>query len=371
MIYLDYNARAPLLVAAQQAMIEALQLEGNPSAVHGFGRAIRKKLEEARAQIAQFIGAKEREVVFTSGASESNTQILKSFKQRGAQIFVSAIEHASVWMDAADATIIPVTMDGIVDIAALEVLLQKAPKGLKAVSVMVANNETGVIQPIADVRVIAKNYDCWVHVDATQAVGRIPISFKEWEVDYLTFSSHKLGGPVGVGVTVVREGWPLEALIVGGGQEQNRRAGTQNVAAIRGFAAAVQEMQKFDWQPVAALRDYLEHHLKVSVPSMQVVGEKVARLPNTSCLHMPGVDSSTQVMAFDLAGIAISAGSACSSGKVKPSRVLQAMGLGEEVSRQTIRVSLCPHNTSQEIEQFIATWIKVYSSAENKLKVNK
>jgi cysteine desulfurase len=363
MIYLDYNARAPLLPTARQAMIEALDLVGNPSSVHTAGRFIRKALESARNQIAEYIGASPAEVVFTSGASEANTQVVQTFRVLGADIFISAIEHDSVRQAAPEAIQIPVKSTGVLDILALESLLQRSSSPLLAVSVMAANNETGVLQPLREVVEIVKKYGGVIHVDASQAVGRIPVHFKEWGIDYLTFSSHKLGGPMGAGAVIVREGCPLEPLVWGGGQEKNRRAGTQNVPAIIGFAAAVQEMKPVNWQPIEILRDDMEKEIQLIAKEVHIFGKGSPRLPNTSCLSMPGVENETQVIAFDLAGIAVSAGAACSSGKVTPSTVLKAMGFSTQTVREAIRVSLSPQTCRQEIKAFVTTWGRIYHQA--------
>jgi cysteine desulfurase len=317
--------------------------------VHGEGRAARKLLDDAREQVARAVGVIAPMVVFTSGGSEANNMALK-----GAQVerlIVSAIEHPSV-LEAAKASgrpveIVPVDGDGVVDLAALETVL-KGPRAL--VSVMLANNETGVIQPVADIVRLAEGH--LVHTDAVQALGKIPVNFGLLGVDMMTLSAHKLGGPVGAGALVIRDALAVEALIHGGGQELRRRAGTENLVAIAGFGAVAQAAMD-----VKSLRDRLETALEGAV----IFGKGMARLPNTTCFAMPGMNAETLLMAFDLEGVAVSSGSACSSGKVAKSHVLAAMGVAPEISRAAIRVSLGWDTTEDHIDQFIAAWRRIAS----------
>ena len=348
--YLDHNATSPLRPAAKSAMLRAMDVTGNASSVHAEGRAARQALEDARDQVAQAVGAIAPMVVFTSGGSEANNLALKGAPVE--RLIVSAIEHPSV-LEAAKASgmpvsLIPVDGNGIVNLAALAKLLE-GPKAL--VSVMLANNETGVIQPVRDVVALAQSHGALVHTDAVQALGKMPVNFGLLGVDLMTLSAHKLGGPVGAGALIVRDGLALEPLVHGGGQELRRRAGTENLVSIAGFGAAASETLN----SIKMLRDELELSLEAAV----IFGAGVERLPNTSCFARPGLNAETLLMAFDLEGIAVSSGSACSSGKVAKSHVLAAMGIAPEISGAAIRVSLGWNTTIEHIHHFTATWRKI------------
>jgi cysteine desulfurase len=351
--YLDWNASAPLRPEARAALLDALALTGNPSSVHAAGRAVRRLVEEARADIAALAGAPAEAVVFTSGGTESNALAL-----RGSVLPVAttAVEHASVLAARDDALRIPVDGDGVVRLDALAAML--AARGPMLVSVMMANNETGVIQPVAEIAALLHRHGGYLHCDAVQAVGRIPVDMAAQGIDMLTLSAHKLGGSQGVGALVVRSGPRPAALLRGGGQEQGSRAGTENVAGIAAFGAAarIARMRLAEMQSVARLRDTLETAACRAAPATRVLGAGAPRLCNTSCLALPGAESATLVMAMDLAGIAISAGSACSSGKVRASHVLAAMGLPAEIVAGAVRVSLGPATTPAEIDAFVRLW---------------
>ena len=347
--YLDHNATSTLRPEAKAAMLRAMDCPGNASSVHGEGRAARKVLDDAREQVARAVGVIAPMVVFTSGGSEANNMALKGANVE--MIIVSAVEHPSV-LQAATASgkpvgVIPVDANGVVDLGALEELLH-GPKAL--VSVMAANNETGVVQPLADVVRLAQHHGALVHSDAVQVLGKLPLNFGLPPLDFLTLSAHKNGGPVGVGALVVRDGVPVEPLIHGGGQELRRRAGTENLVMIAGFGAAAQSRMD-----VKALRDRLEAELDGAV----IFGRNVERLPNTTCFALPGMNAETVLMAFDLEGVAVSSGSACSSGKVAKSHVLAAMGVAPEISGAAIRVSLGWDTTENDVEHFIAAWRKI------------
>lgn len=347
--YLDHNATSPLRPEAKAAMLGAMDLAGNASSVHGEGRSARKLLDDAREHVARAVGAIAPMVVFTSGGSEANNMALKGAPVE--RLIVSAIEHPSV-LETAKASgklvaVIPVTGDGVIDLAALEALL-KGPKAL--VSVMLANNETGVIQPVAEAVRLAQAHGHLVHTDAVQGLGKIPVNVGLLGVDLMTLSAHKLGGPAGAGALIVRDGLALEPLIHGGGQELRRRAGTENLAALAGFGAVAQARMT-----VKALRDRLEAALDGAV----VFGQAANRLPNTTCFAMPGMNAETLLMAFDLEGIAVSSGSACSSGKVAKSHVLAAMGVAPEISQAAIRVSLGWDTQDHHIDHFTAAWRKI------------
>jgi cysteine desulfurase len=329
-VYLDYNATAPLKPAAQAAMVEAMALTGNPSSVHRFGRAARRLLEDSRAKVAALAGVSPSQVVFTSGGTEANALALLGSGRRRA--LISTIEHDSVRAAAQrlpQVLDVPVDGNGTVDLAALDRLLGDG--GDAVVSVMLANNETGVVQPIADGVALAHERGALVHGDAVQAAGKMPLDAAAREVDLLTISAHKIGGPAGFGALLLRDGLDMTALLVGGGQERRRRGGTENLIGIAGFGAvAVEALNDIADQPrLAGLRDRIESGVRALAPSAQVFGAQAPRLANTACLTMPGVASEIQVMALDLAGVAVSAGAACSSGKVAASHVLQAMGVAE------------------------------------------
>jgi cysteine desulfurase len=358
-VYMDHNATAPLRPAAFEAMREALARCGNPSSVHRFGRLARRTVEDAREQVALLIGVRPAEIVFTSGGTEANALALAGAGR--ARVIVSAIEHDSVLRNAPGAERIPVDASGLVDLGALEDMLAGDARPA-LVSVMLANNETGVIEPVAEVARIAHEAGALLHCDAVQAAGKIAVDVDALGVDLLSLSAHKLGGPQGVGALYVAGHVALEPLVRGGGQERGRRAGTENVSGIAGFgaaaAAAYDELDGF--AALAGLRDALESRLRGLAP-VTVFAADAPRLPNTSCVAMPGVAGETQVIAFDLAGIAVSAGAACSSGKVEPSRVLRAMGADERAAAGAIRVSLGWNSRAEDIDDFAEAWARIYA----------
>jgi cysteine desulfurase len=295
-------------------------------------------------------------VVFTSGGTEANNLVLRGCGR--SRLLVSAVEHASVREAAPDAQVIPVDGDGVADLAALERLLvaEAAPA---LVSVMLANNETGVIQPVAEVARIARAFGALVHCDAAQGPGRLSVSLSDLDVDFLTLSAHKLGGPAGIGALVsANADFPLAPILLGGGQERRRRAGSENLAGIVGFGTSIRLVADIGAEDgrVKELRDRLETAVTARVPGAVVVGAGVARLCNTTCVALPGVPSQVQVMALDLAQVAVSAGSACSSGKVGESAVLRAMGLEPAISGSAIRVSLGWGSTAEDVEMFLSAW---------------
>lgn len=367
-VYLDHNATTPLLLEAREAMAAAMDLTGNPSSVHDEGRRARQVVEDARAQIAALVGAGPGELVFTSGGSESNALALRGavHGQDISHIFVVATAHESILSVALDlagepdgpsVSRMPVDRDGRIDLGVLDSQLGETG-GRALVAVMAANNETGVLSPLADIVRIAHSRGALVHCDASQAVGKINLNFKALGADLLAISAHKFGGPKGVGALVVREGVVLARQIAGGGQELGRRAGTENVAGIAGFgaAAAWARANPEAWLRLAVLRDGMEQSVRAAVPEAVVYGAAVARLPNTSMIGLPGAAGETQVMAMDLAGFAISSGAACSSGKVKDSHVLAAMGAGNEAGN-AIRVSLGPTTTQADADAFLSHYI--------------
>jgi cysteine desulfurase len=357
--YLDWNATAPVRPEAAAAVSAALTVLGNPSSVHRFGRAAKRILNEARDAVAALAGAQPDEIVFTGGGTEANAHALAGFS--GRRLIVSAIEHDSVRGNAPDAVTIPALADGRVDLAALEALLAGDRPAL--VSLMLANNETGVIQDVAAAAQIAHRHSALIHCDAIQAAGKIAVDFAALDVDLMSLSAHKLGGPTGVGALVVRRGLDLQPLIRGGGQEQRRRAGTENLPGIAGFGVAAREAkaQLDAYARIAMLRDAAQQRLISLAPDAVVFGAEAARLPNTLAIAMPRVASSTQVIALDLAGIAVSAGSACSSGKVARSHVLDAMGVAPAVAECTIRVSLGWSTSEADIDHLVDAWGALYA----------
>jgi cysteine desulfurase len=354
-VYLDHNATSPLRPAAFDAVVAALRAGGNPSSVHRAGRAARSLIDGARRQVAALVGALPAEVVFTSGGTEANNMAIDGSGRK--RVLASSVEHDSVLKAAPNAEIIPVDTHGVVDLGALERMLA-LPGEPALVSVMFANNETGVVQPIADVVRLARQAGALVHCDAVQAAGKVRVDLHGLGVDYLSLSAHKLGGPTGVGALAMRSGAPFATDRRGGGQESNRRAGTENVAGIAGFGAAADASR--EGLMVEGLRDRMERLLLAIAPGARVFGAGAPRLGNTSCISMPGVKAETQVMALDLAGLCVSAGAACSSGKVHRSAVLLAMGVEDAVAETAIRIS-CGWNTeSDDIERLIAAWRDLY-----------
>ncbi|HTS93655.1 MAG TPA: cysteine desulfurase family protein [Stellaceae bacterium] len=358
-VYLDWNATAPLRAEAARAVSEALARTGNPSSVHRWGRVARQSLERARTQVAALVGAAPSNLIFTSGGTEANRLAL--FAASGRRILVSAIEHDSVRETVTEAEIIPVTPEGTVDVRALEALLA-ADTRPAFVSVMLANNETGAIQPVQAAAALAHRRGALLHCDAIQAAGKIAVDVEALGADFFTLSAHKLGGPQGVGALVLREGVTLAAQQRGGGQERGYRAGTENVPGIVGFGVAAELATRglASYAATAALRDLAQDRLSEIAPEARVFAAEVGRLPNTLCIAMPGVPASTQVMALDLAGVMVSAGAACSSGKVRPSRVLAAMGASPEEAASAIRISLGWSTTSTDIDRLVEAWGALY-----------
>jgi cysteine desulfurase len=368
-VYLDWNATTPLRPEARQAMAAAWDMAGNPSSVHAEGRQARRLVEDARTAVATAISARPQDVVFASGGTEANAMALTPGLRRAAgwpvqRLLVSAIEHTSVLSGGrfpADAiTDIKVSGVGSVDLDHLRTLLADGPPAL--VSVMLANNETGAIQPVAEVADIVHGAGGLLHVDAIQAFGKIPFDVKSIQADLVTLSAHKIGGSKGVGALVLAEDVQgLEPLLRGGGQELGRRAGTENVAGIAAFGAAVRAAMaslEEDTARLQGLRNRLEKGLR-QTPGMIVFSEGTPRLPNTTLFTVDGLKAETAVIGFDLGGIAVSSGSACSSGKVQPSHVLAAMGVGRELAQGAVRLSLGWSTTEADIDLALQAWRKL------------
>ena len=366
-VYLDYNATAPLRLEARAAMIVALDVMGNASSVHADGRQARGVVEKARLQVAALVSAKASEVVFTSGATESNAWALM---QGWDTIFVAGIEHVSVLATAsavgAKVVIVPVDGAGRVSAASLaKTIAGAAPVGRAVLSIQMANNETGVLQDLAALGRVARDAGVAVHTDAVQATGRSGVDFAALGVDLMSLSAHKMGGPKGAGALIIRDGVNLKPLLAGGGQERRRRGGTENIAAIAGFgAAAGASAGQLDLLTnVRALRDGLERHVLDITPHAVVIAQDAERLVNTTCVALPGTLAETLIIKFDLAGISVSAGSACSSGKVGASHVLAAMQVPDALASCAIRVSIGTETTEKDIAAFLSAWSVAASRA--------
>jgi cysteine desulfurase len=354
-LYLDANATEPLRPEARRATVEALDVTGNPSSVHAAGRAARRVLEDAREALAERFGAGSGDVVFTSGGTEANVLALAGLG-RGRRLLVGATEHAAVLAAAAPqgARTVPVLPDGTADLDALAALLAADGGAPALVCLMAANNETGVLHPLAEAAALCRARGALLHVDAVQAAGRVALGLGL--ADSAALSGHKLGGPAGAGALLLRPGLHLPALVAGGGQERGRRGGTEPLPAIAGFAAAASAAGPEGAERLSALLNRTEIAVLAAAPEAVIVGAGARRLPNTSCILLPGVPAEAQVIALDLAGVRVSAGAACSSGKVARSHVLAAMGLGPEAAGCAIRVSL-PWNAPEDApERFVSAW---------------
>lgn len=383
-LYLDWNATAPLLPEAREAFMHALDLYGNASSVHAAGRKSRAVLEDARQRVAKACGVAPKQVFFTSGGTEANATVLTPHWQDEADarplthLFVSAIEHPCVLAGGQFApeavSHLPVTAEGVVDLVQAEAIFRvysdKNPNGRALVSVMAANNETGIVQPIQAMAALCSQFGFLLHCDAAQVFGRQ--SLQGFAADVITFSALKFGAPKGVGGFVVSN--PrlhlVRPLLRGGGQERGGRAGTENVAAIAGLAGAMRSPYFEQWQDIEPLRDALEAALLQATPEAIIVGRHQPRIANTSCVLVPGLSAETMLMALDLAGVCASSGSACSSGKVKTSHVLSAMGYEADLARAALRFSLGPLTTQSDIDAFVQVWTKTMPALISK-KTNK
>lgn len=371
--YLDYNASAPLRPEARDAMVSALDISGNASSVHGPGRAARAVVETARNKIAAFVGANPSEIIFTSGATEANNWILSG--GGWGRVILAPIEHESVYVPAHDSSArvkeISVSDEGVADVSQIADTVLLSGDDLSqgagrrtAVTLQIANNETGALQPVAETATFAREHGLFMHTDAVQGAGRVPINFAALGVDALSLSAHKIGGPKGVGALVLKDHVALATFIQGGGQERRRRAGTENVAAIAGFGAAVEaaghDLNMIDH--ISDLRDALEAGLKDIDPDIEIVSAGTPRLANTTCFASPGKRAETTLIKLDLAGVAVSSGAACSSGKVGISRALDAMGMAQNLAQSAIRVSIGHATTQDEIRHFLKVWKTLHHS---------
>lgn len=340
-------------------MIAAMDgAQANPASIHAAGRQARAAVEKAREQVAAMVGAAPAQVIFTSGGTEANNLALHGWL---GTVLTSAIEHDSVLAAAPQAERLPVDSGGLLDLVVLEQRLAAAASPI-LLSVMLVNNEAGIIQPMAEIAALAQRYKAVLHCDAVQAAGKMTLDFAALGVSMLTLSAHKIGGPQGVGALVMAEKTPLQPLLRGGGQEKRRRAGTENLLGIIGFGQA-SELAHEDMarqSQLAAWRDAFEAKILAAAPEAQIVGQDVPRVANTSCVILPGVAASTQLMALDLAGFAVSSGAACSSGKVAPSHVLRAMGYDQMLAAAAIRVSLGWQTQGEDTEALADAWVKLY-----------
>lgn len=381
-IYLDHNATTPLSEPVKAAIAQALEVYGNPSSVHQDGRAARKIVEDAREAVAHCVGSRPADVVFTGSATEANTMIVRAFADAGHSVFVSSIEHASVIdvLDASNVTIIPVSQEGIVEATALEALLSErfAPVddtgGAEPflVSVMLANNETGAIQPIHEIARVVHAYGGLIHCDAVQAIGKLPVNMSDLGIDFLSLSAHKFGGPKGVGALIATAAslkW-LKPLFLGGGQERRYRAGTENLLGIAGLGEAARHatQRMKDMQRLGHLRDGLDDAVIAIDPQTVIFAKDQARLANTTCFSVTGLSSEKAVIQCDLKSVSIGSGSACSSGKVAPSHVLKAMGASDDLTASSVRVSLGVENTEAEISEFIEVWRSIVTAFHDRRK---
>jgi len=375
--YLDYNATAPLRTEVREAVAEALRIVGNPSSVHQEGRTARAAIEAARVKVARLVGAAPEDVIFTSGGTEANALALAAQSGEAWHCYLSAIEHPSVLAGGRfyreTTTVIPVTGEGVIDLEILASELAKHHLGgwRPFVSLMAANNETGAIQPVAEASEIVHSAGGLLHSDAVQAAGRMTFDMASLGADMLSLSAHKIGGPKGVGALVLKPGVAVEPLVKGGGQERRKRAGTENVAGIVGFGVAA-ELAGADLaktEAIGALKEALEAGALAIAPEGVIVSKAVPRLVNTSCIAVPGAKAETLVIGLDLAGVAVSAGSACSSGKVEASHVLGAMGVAPELAQGAIRVSLGIGTTSADIERFLGAFGELIKRLKQSRKV--
>jgi cysteine desulfurase len=360
-IYLDNNASTPLDPDVRAAITAALDLYGNPSSVHSDGRRARRAIEEAREEVARLVGARPEEIFFTSGGTEANALAVFGGSGATGRIVTSAVEHPSVREpvarlaeeSGAEAVFIQPNASGALD---AERILAAAPAGTRLVSVMAANNEFGAIFPVSEVGRALRALKVPVHSDAVQAAGRIPVDAAGWGVDLLSISAHKMHGPKGVGALYVRRGFPLRAHTPGGGQEKKIRGGTENTAGIVGFgvAARLARERLSEAGRIAALRDRLESGILAAIPETRVAGGEATRLPNTTAILFGGLSGEALLMRLDLDGVAVSVGSACSSGTLAPSPAILALGYSRQEARGAVRFSLSRWNTPDEIDRVLA-----------------
>ncbi|MGA0119583.1 MAG: cysteine desulfurase family protein [Candidatus Nanopelagicaceae bacterium] len=380
-VYFDNAATTPINGVALQAFVDQARELGNPSSLHGYGREVRKNVEEAREKIAGLVGCEASEVIFTGSGTEANNLAIKGifWKRRSESqmrrvIIISAFEHHAIldpvhWLaEAEDAEVIevPVTSDGFINMEFLKSAIENRGDEIALISVIHANNEVGTIQPIAEIVNLAENHQIPVHTDSIQSFGKIPVSFSELGLFAMTISAHKIGGPVGVGALILKRGVDVTPLLHGGGQERDIRSGTINAASIVAFASAAQTAirnREKNALQVASLRDALKETIKADVPDAIFNANTGERLPGILNVRFPNTESDSLLLLFDSEGIACSTGSACSAGVQQPSHVLLAMGLSEKEARSSLRFSIGPENSRSDIDYFHTCIKKVIDRA--------
>lgn len=362
--YLDYNATAPIKPEVLSLVTTVMGETGNASSIHGFGRQARKYVEDARVQVANLCGVDPETVTFTSGATESINSVLSAYRDK--TVFISDIEHPAVIEAAPHASRIPVTSDGVVDMTAYARMLKECDTPPALVSVMLVNSETGVIQPIQEMAKMAHDAGALFHTDAVQAAGRMDLSAIAPHVDFISLSAHKMAGPQGVGALIVKQGITLPKFMMGGGQEKNCRAGTHNTAGIAGMGKAAQlALADLDhYKNIEKMRDRLESEIIKISDAVTIYGANAKRVGNCCNVGVKNLPAQTQMMALDLDGIAVSSGSACSSGSFKSSHVLKAMGVNDEDAKSALRISIGWATTSADIDRFLASWSKLLQNAK-------
>lgn len=380
MIFMDHNSTTALNkeVAREMYELSLLNLPLNPSSIHTIGRGARSYLENARSRIARVLnielGLNKYKIIFTSSGTEANNLIINNFARNNKnKILISPIEHKSIYSQIdqfSNISLLKLNSDGLVDLEYLEYILSLGNnEGQILISVMSANNETGIIQPIEEISAISKKYSAYFHTDSIQSIGKTNINISDISPDFATISAHKIGGPVGAAALIARDNIHIYPLIMGGGQERGARAGTENVIAINGFAKsleiAINNLSNYI-EKTSYLRDSLEKKLASKISDILIIGQKQNRLPNTSLIIMKNVTSANQLIQFDLNNIAVSSGSACSSGKTEKSHVLSAMSLEDDVINSAIRVSLGVENNENDVDHFVDIWEKIYR--KNNLK---
>ena len=362
--YLDYNATSPAIDKAIEASVEASRNAlGNPSSLHWAGRAARKVLDDARDKIAKYLHVESGSVVFTAGGTEANNMAIHGWlaTQKPGKVVVSSIEHPSVleplsyWAAKPEWNVVHVRpkKSGVID---LERFCSQIDDDTRLVCLMLANNETGAVQPVADVAEQCRRHGAAMLVDAVQGLGKLPLDLGQLNVDFVSLSAHKVGGPKGVGALVIKRGSKLQPYLQGGGQERKRRSGTENVPGAAGFAAA---MGVYEFEQCRAVRDGFERLLGEEISDAVIFAGEVERVSNTSMFSMSGLDGETLLMQLDLAGFAVASGSACSSGKRDASHVLLAMGVSDQQARSSIRVSFGPEHTLEDAKALVATLVSI------------
>lgn len=355
--YLDYNATTPLKPEVKEAMVAAFDIIGNASSIHSFGQSARSVVESARKKMAELLGCRDTNIIFTSSATEANNTVINGLPECS-QILVSASEHPSVINATDKAQTIKLHGNGVIDLSHLEELLKNKPSP-SLVSVHAVNSETGVIQPVKEIAQLVHNYGGIFHCDAVQAAGRLKIDYLDWGADFITLSAHKIGGPQGIGALIAADLRPFTPFIKGGGQEKRRRAGTENIVGIIGFVKAL-ELAVTDWQNYNAnlsqLQELVEDKLRAKNIGIQIVGYDAPRVCNTVNIITPKITSETQLMFMDINGVAVSSGSACSSGTVKSSHVLKAMNVADNLAQCSIRLSMGWNTKKADIDRFMAVF---------------